>query len=81
MRKHLMLLFSILGMALYSGASTAVNEEQPVIPCDQPGANPGGTTAMDSTTAPCNVGTPNDVGNTSVTGPEDAKQNRLPPRS
>jgi hypothetical protein len=62
-------------------AIAAEAADRPVIPCDQPGANPGGTTAMDHTTAPCDTGVINDTGNTSVTGPEATGSQRLPPES
>ena len=62
-----------------SAPAAAGNANQPVIPCDQPGATPGGTTALDHTTAPCDTGVINDVGNTSVTGAETPGPDRLPP--
>ncbi|HEU4709493.1 MAG TPA: hypothetical protein VFS17_09285 [Methylophilaceae bacterium] len=63
----------------YAGAA---RQNSPVVPCDQPGANPGGTKPSDATSSPCNVGTPNDIGNTAVTQPEaPGAKKRLPPRS
>lgn len=65
------------GQAIAGGTAA----DRPVVPCDQPGANPGGTTALDHTTEPCNVGMPNDIGNTTVTGLTAPGDARMPNRS
>jgi hypothetical protein len=83
MRKFIML--SLTGIFCFSAwvsvqAGTA-DGPVTVIPCDQPGATPGGTTPLDQTTAPCDTGVINDLGNTSVTSPKSPGQERMPPRS
>ena len=82
MRKLIMLYFmGLLGLATLTTAYAGGAADKPIIPCDQPGADPGGTTALDNTTAPCDTGVINDTGNTSVTGPSASDQERVPPRS
>ena len=82
MYKLIMLyLAGLLGLATLTPAYAGGTADQPVIPCDQPGTDPGGTTPLDNTTAPCDTGLINDTGNTSVTGPRAPGQERLPPRS
>lgn len=81
MRTFIKLLVSGVLTLGWAPAYAAEPAQQPVIPCDEPGANPGGTTALDHTTSPCNTGVINDLGNTSVTGPEAPGQKRLPARS
>lgn len=80
MHNHIKLILTGISLAICSTSYAGSGNEKPVIPCDQPGANPGGSTAMDHSLEPCNVGVPNDVGNTSVTGP-DAPKNRLSTQS
>jgi hypothetical protein len=81
MRTFIMLcvsgLLSLGGMQAFA----ADPAPKPVIPCDEPGSTPGGTTPLDHTTAPCDTGVINDIGNTSVTSPEAPGQKRLPARS
>lgn len=83
MRKLILPLASLLCLAFLPAAFAAdARQNGPVIPCDQPGADPGGTRPGEATTAPCNVGTPNDVGNTAVTQPRaPGGDQRLPPKS
>lgn len=81
MRTFIMLCISGLLSLGWAQAHAADPGPKPVIPCDEPGATPGGTTALDHTTAPCDTGSINDLGNTSVTSPEAQGQQRLPARS
>lgn len=81
MRKFIMFCLSGIFCLAVGPVQAAGTADRPVIPCDQPGANPGGTTALDHTTAPCDTGVINDIGNTSVTGPRAPRQEQLPPRS
>jgi len=82
MHKLIMLyLAGLLGLVTLVPAYAGGAADRPVIPCDQPGADPGGTTPLDNTTAPCDTGVINDTGNTSVTQPGSSGQQRVPPRS
>lgn len=82
MRKFILIgLSGLFGLTAALPALAGATANKPVIPCDQPGATPSGTTALDHTTAPCDTGVINDTGNTSVTGPEAPPPDRLPPRS
>lgn len=81
MRK--LIIYSLSGIFCLSASVPALagTANRPVIPCDQPGTTPSGTTALDHTTAPCDTGNIRDLGNTSVTGPDAPPPDRLPPRT
>jgi hypothetical protein len=86
MRKLILLSTAALAAALSMAGLSPVfaangRNAPPVIPCDQPGANPGGTRTSDATSAPCNVGIPHEIGNTSVTAPPASGDKRLPATS
>lgn len=79
MHKLIMLyLAGFLGLVALASVYAGGAADQPIIPCDQPGADPGGTTPLDNTTAPCDTGVINDTGNTSMTGPRAPIQERVP---
>lgn len=83
MRNFMLIFGFLLCLAgLPSAFAADARPNTPVVPCDQPGANPGGTRPSEATTSPCNVDTRNDIGNTAVTQPEaPGGDKRLPPKS
>ncbi|HYD33201.1 MAG TPA: hypothetical protein VEA39_01420 [Methylophilaceae bacterium] len=82
MSKPIMLyLAGLLSLSAVMPAQAGGAADRTVVPCDEPGADPGGSTALDNTTSPCDTGSINDIGNTSVTEPKRSGEQRLPPRS